>query len=121
MGDCNTAYGEDLSACQAAIGGTYTVPTQTCQELCSAASCEGGSTVCREHYNVHDEQSTGGNTNMYNEKVEHQYELTAMATAGAFFHGYFLDSIGLLGETVYTQPDGNGGFCLLYTSPSPRD
>ena len=54
-GDCNTAYGEDLSACQAAIGGTYTVPAQTCTQLCGAASCDGGSTACREHYSVHDE------------------------------------------------------------------
>ena len=68
-------------------------------------------------YNVHDEQATGGNTNMYNEKVEHQYELTAQATAGAFFHGYFLDNFGLLGETVYTQPDGNGGFGPQAASP----
>ena len=110
VGDCNTAYGEDLSDCKAAIGGTYTVPSQTCTELCGAASCDGGPTVCREHYNVHDEQSTGGGTNMYNEKVEHQYELTAKAAAGAFFHGYFLDAIGLSGETVYTQPTAGGGF-----------
>ena len=122
VGDCNTAYGEDLSACQAAIGGTYTVPAQNCEEMCGAdvdgiqATCpdsDGAAlpdTACRRHYSSHDEQSVGGGTNMYNEKVEHQYELTAKATAGAFFHGYFLDSIGLSGETVYTQPDGNGGF-----------
>jgi hypothetical protein len=121
-GDCNTAYGEDLSECQAAIGGTYAIPAQTCEQLCgNQATCpdtsegaEAGAvlpdTACRRHYSSHDEQSTGGNTNMYNEKVEHQYELTAMATAGAFFHGYFLDNFGLLGETVYTQPDGAGGF-----------
>ena len=47
---------------------------------------------------------------MYAEKVEHQYELTAKAAAGAFFHGYFLDAIGLSGETVYTQPTSGGGF-----------
>ena len=110
VGDCNTHFNEDMSACQAAIGGTYTIPTQTCMELCGAASCDGGSTVCREHYTVHDEMETAGGTTFYSEKVEHQYELTAKATAGAFFHGYFLDSIGLLGETVYTQPDGAGGF-----------
>jgi hypothetical protein len=76
-------------------------------ELCGAASCDDS---CREHYTVHDELETEGGTTFYSEKVEHQYELTAKATAGAFFHGYFLDSIGLLGETVYTQPDGANGF-----------
>jgi hypothetical protein len=106
-GDCNTGYNEDMSACQAAVGGTYTVPAQSCMELCSAATCDDS---CREHYSVHDELETAGGTTFYSEKVEHQYELTAKATAGAFFHGYFLDSIGLLGETVYTQPDGAGGF-----------
>jgi hypothetical protein len=89
--------------------------------MCGAAICPDTSpgaeadatlpaTACRRHFNSHDEQATGGGTNMYNEKVEHQYELTAKATAGVFFHGYFLDSYGLQGETVYTQPDGAGGF-----------
>ena len=117
VGDCNTAYNEDMSACQGAVGGTYTIPAQTCAELCgNPATCPDGAggtlpaTACRRHFNSHDEQGTGGGTNMYAEKVEHQYELTAKATAGAFFHGYYLDSIGLSGETVYTQPDGNGGF-----------
>jgi hypothetical protein len=114
-GDCNTGFNEDMSACQTSVGGTYSVPAQTCMELCGAASCPGtdgesDSTLCREHYTVHDQEATSGGTTFYSEKVEHQYELTAKATAGAFFHGYFLDSFGLAGETVYTQPDGAGGF-----------
>eukprot|EP01046_Picozoa_sp_COSAG06_P055269 COSAG06_NODE_10110_length_1748_cov_12.577926_2_plen_344_part_01 len=106
-GDCNSGYTEDLTACQAAVGGTYTVPAQSCMDVCGAASCDDS---CREHYTVHDQEVTSGGTTFYSEKVEHQYELTSMATSGAFFHGYFLDSYGLLGETIYTQPDGMGGF-----------
>ena len=109
-GDCNAGYNEDFTACQTAVGGTYTVPAQSCMEMCGAASCDGDATTCRQHYTKHDQEVTGGGTTFYSEKVEHQYELTAKATGGAFFHGYFLDSIGLAGETVYTQPDGAGGF-----------
>ena len=32
-GDCNTAYGEDLSACQAAIGGNYRNARRRCRHL----------------------------------------------------------------------------------------
>eukprot|EP01043_Picozoa_sp_COSAG02_P067292 COSAG02_NODE_10765_length_1862_cov_2.943279_1_plen_339_part_01 len=107
VGDCNAGYNEDFTACIASVGGTYTVPEQSCMDLCSAATCEGD-TPCREHYTSHDQEVTGGGTTFYSEKVEHQYELTAKATSGAFFHGYFLDGYGLVGETVYTQPAASG-------------
>ena len=43
VGDCNTAYNEDMSACQGAVGGTYTIPAQTCAELCgNPATCPDG-------------------------------------------------------------------------------
>ena len=110
-GDCNTGFTEDMTACQASVGGTYTIPAQTCMDLCGvAASCpdnaDGTPASCRSYYTVHED----GLTTFYSEKIEHQYELTEKATAGAYFHGYFLDAYGLLGETVYTQPDSAGGF-----------
>ena len=110
VGDCNAGYNEDFTACIASVGGTYTIPTQACMDVCGAATCPDATEACREHYTSHDQEVTGGGTTFYSEKVEHQYELTEMATNGAFFHGYFLDGFGLVGETVYTQPDGAGGF-----------
>ena len=94
-----------MTACQANVGGTYTVPAQTCMEACGVQptcpdNMDGTPVVCRGYYTVHDQEATSG-----------QYELSAIATSGAFFHGYFSDAYGgLLGETVYTHPTPGGGF-----------
>jgi len=45
VGDCNTAYNEDMSACQGAVGGTYTIPAQTCAELCGNPAREGSVSI----------------------------------------------------------------------------
>ena len=114
---------EDLSSCQAACGGSYPDPATfpSCEELCGdtvgvgCPATDGGEPtkgICRAHYQAQDAAVNSG-TNYYNEKVEHQYELTSIATRGAYFHGYYLDTIDLAGETMFTHPipaSAGGGF-----------
>merc|ERR1719230_105957 len=112
---------EDLSACMAACGGTYPDPAThpTCEELCGdtvgvgcppSTGAEPTKAICRAHYQAQD-ATNGFGTNYYNEKVEHQYELTSIAKRGAFFHGYYLDTIDIPGETMFTHPiPGGDGF-----------
>jgi hypothetical protein len=91
---CSCAHGikESFDECKAACGGTYTLPP-TCTEMCNdelgcppADGEDRTNTVCRAHYKNHDEIAGGGGTYYYNEKIEHQYELTRLASKGAFFH-----------------------------------
>ena len=70
--DCKNSYDEDLSSCKSACGGTYTIPPTS----------ERPDDIIAQH----DESLTEGGTSYYAEKIEHQYELTALAPQGAFFH-----------------------------------
>ena len=47
--------------------------------------------------------------------------LAAMLVSGTALAGKDLDSIKSRGALVCGVPTGTAGFCLLYTSPSPRD
>jgi hypothetical protein len=145
MEECKASCGGDFPGAHAAVGvvgpetdwATGMLP-QTCMELCgNEYGCDlecgvvdgdgnsvpcGNRNSCRAHVDSQD-ASTEGNggfgTYYYSEKVEHQYELTAIATKGAFFHGYYLDSIDIPGETMFTHPDGAGGWVSCSFSDYP--